>query len=331
MRKLFAIIISFSFLLASCKTRPAPIGWTLIKTQTSPPVFSHGAVAYDSASKQAVLFGGITTDKWLDETWIWNGKDWAKASPANHPSAREKVAMAYDEARNRVVLFGGVMDKMLFDDTWEWDGKDWHLITSVHRPPARCCHAMAYDSVQKKVLLYGGWDSINNVFFKDTWVWDGADWVEVTCCNAPAASAHALVDFSSRNEIVALNSVDAFGTWVWNGDSWHNPVTNITPARQDGRLTYDSEYKRVVLFGGIRKGEYLNDTWIFDGTDWIAVSLPIQPPARYSHIMFYDVSRQGIILFGGASSEGLLNDTWELNLPKDLSSLLLTRTPSTPP
>jgi hypothetical protein len=325
MRKAMISLVLGTLILVSCSPQST---WTLLHPSNNPPPLTLSGFAYDINSGEAVVFGGIIKDQWSDETWTWNGNDWRKADPPVKPSAREKVAMAYDEAHDRIVLFGGAANKEVFDDTWEWDGKDWQLMNPAHKPPARCCHAMAYDGPQKKVLLYGGWNQTTGEFFKDTWEWDGNDWMEVGCCNAPMASAHALVDFSSRKEIVALNSIDVFGMWVWDGYTWLNPAVNITPARQDTRLAYDSKYNRVVLFGGIRNGEYLNDTWIFDGTDWTELGLPIQPSARYAHVMFYDAKRQSIILFGGAGSEGLLGDTWELKLPQDLSPLIVHETPT---
>lgn len=328
MRKIVALIIVFSALLVGCAPPPKPIGWALLRPSTSPPNLSHSGFAYDSASSEAVVFGGLTKNTWSGETWVWNGENWLKASPPVSPSAREKLAMAYDEARDKIVLFGGMMDKTVFDDTWEWNGNNWELINPIHKPPARCCHAVDYDNVQKKVLLYGGWNHLTGEFFSDSWEWDGKDWVEVTCCGTPPASAHTLLNFSARNEIMLLNSVD-FGSWVWDGKSWQSPSIDLPPARQDGRVAYDRKYQRAILFGGIHNNEYLNDTWLFDGQTWSILNLPTQPTARYSHIMFYDTKRQSIILFSGAGSDDALEDTWELNLPEDLSSFLFGAT-STP-
>ena len=194
MQKNIIIIFLSSLLLAACSQ---PKGWVLLHPASNPPPLALGSSAYNTKSGEAVVFGGITNGNWSAETWIWNGNSWQKADLPAAPSAREKSAMAYDEARDRVVLFGGAADKNVFDDTWEWDGKSWRLMNPAHEPPTRCCHAMTYDGVQKKVLLYGGWNQNTGEFFKDTWEWDGKDWTEVNCCDAPAASGLALVDFSS--------------------------------------------------------------------------------------------------------------------------------------
>lgn len=312
--------------LTSCRSQIAPVGWNLIETKSSPPVFANGAVAYSTTSSKAILFGGITTDRWLDETWEWDGNDWTKLSPTDHPDAREKHAMAYDGFRDRVVLFGGVMDKTSFGDTWEWDGSNWHLANPIHKPPARCCHAMGYDSVSRKVLLYGGWDHTHNVFFSDIWMWDGTDWTEITCCSLSPMAAHVMVDFPPQNRVISVSAVDFVATWAWDGSNWNDLAINPSPARADGRMAYDSKHKQAIFFGGIQNDKLLNDTWVFEGTKWSELNFPAAPPARYGHVMFYDSKRQSIIMFGGAGSEGALNDTWELNLPQDLSGFVVPTT-----
>jgi hypothetical protein len=285
------------------------------------------AAAYDAATHTAVLFGGITKDKWLDETWVWNGSDWTRMAPSNKPPAREKHALVYDESRRRVVLFGGAMDKTLFNDTWEWDGNEWQPMNPAHTPPGRCCHAMAYDSVQRKVLLYGGWDHLNQVFLKDTWLWDGTDWAEVTCCNAPGMSGHAMVGFPVQDIVLSVQTA-GLGTWIWDGDGWKNSALTSPLHRSEGRLVYDRQHQWAVLFGGSRDGQPLNDLWVFDGTAWIELGLPKRPPARYGHVMFYDEERQRIITFGGYDGTNYLNDTWELALPEILSEIAVTSTPT---
>jgi hypothetical protein len=328
MQRFLAVIVLIGVLLVSCTSQPKPIGWSPLRVSNIPPLF-HSGVAYNTSSNEAVVFGGITTDTWSDETWIWNGDKWLRANSLTKPSAREKTAMAYDESRDKVVLFGGALGDDIFADTWEWDGNRWQSLTPIHKPPARCCHALAYDSVQKKVLLYGGWNHTTGEFFNDTWQWDGKDWTEVSCCEIPLSAAHTLVNFTDENKVIAVPSTEFTNTWTWDGVTWREVSVRPDPSRADGRSAYYSLSKRVVFFGGNRDGTLLNDTWVFDGQKWDLVNLPTQPPARYGHMMFYDVKRQSIILFGGAGDEGLLQDMWELNLPEDLSSLF-SATPSAP-
>ncbi len=236
--------------------------------------------------------------------------------------------MAYDEGRGVVVLFGGRRDTELFNDTWEWDGKNWKQMNPPHVPPARCCHALAYDSVQHKVLLYGGWNANENLFYSDTWEWDGKDWSKLDSGNAPLAAGHSIVDAEADGLVVAVPSTPNAFTWEWDGHAWSQVRVEPSPSRSDGTSVYDPQTRQVVLFGGITNGRALNDLWVYDGTRWSLLALGSAPPARYGQSMFYDMKRQSIVVFGGGGQSALLNDMWEIKLPKNLSGLLALATPT---
>jgi len=67
---------------------------------------------------------------------------------------------------------------------------------------------------------------------------------------------------------------------------------------------------QIVLFGGIGSSGPLNDTWVWDGADWVQKSPASSPPARADHAMTYDQARGQVVLFGGSGSSSTLNDTW---------------------
>jgi Kelch motif protein/galactose oxidase-like protein len=323
--KLLAAII-FALSLVSCGSQ----GWAQMYPEKSPPASGQGAVAFMDTSNTAVLFGGITTDRWLNETWIWDQKTWYRVSPVHSPPARAKLAMEYDQARDKVILFGGVMDKTLYNDTWQWDGKDWQLINPKHKPAARCCHAMAYDSVNKSVILYGGYDPNQNIFYKDIWKWDGADWIEMKS-DMSAMSGHTMVSVPAKHEIISVQTSD-YGTWAWNGKTWTKLEMENPPHRSEGKTAYDENHHWVVLFGGDTEHGSLNDTWILDDQKWLKLSLFNNPPARFGHVLFYDPKRASIILFGGVGNNNTrFGDTWELKLPNDLSNLSTLPIPSPTP
>ena len=76
-------------------------------------------------------------------------------------------------------------------------------------------------------------------------------------------------------------------------------------------MAYDAARQRIVLFGGGVSNTWLNDTWEWDGTNWIQCRPITSPPARGFHAMAYDAARRRIVLFGGWVFPQLLNDTWE--------------------
>jgi hypothetical protein len=76
----------------------------------------------------------------------------------------------------------------------------------------------------------------------------------------------------------------------------------------------------VVLFGGNGSDGLLNDTWLWNGTDWThitafgAFGTGASPSPRRSAMMAYDQASGKVVLFGGgtgsAGSPTQLSDTW---------------------
>src|SRR5215469_8273366 len=95
--------------------------------------------------------------------------DWAKQSPAVHPSARAGGAMAYDAATGTVVLFGGLHQGRFLGDTWTWNGTTWTQQHPATSPPVRYFAAMAYDAAAGTVVLFGGFN--DGGYLGDTWTW----------------------------------------------------------------------------------------------------------------------------------------------------------------
>jgi hypothetical protein len=312
------MIVFITLALTSCSS----VGWQLLNVESSPPLLADGMAIYNTTDSYAILFGGVTsTNQLSDQTWKWDGKRWLQMSPDEHPGARSKQAMAYDPARNTVVLFGGWDGKAVFNDTWEWDGAEWKNIKPEHQPTARCCHAMAYDENLDKVILYGGWDNTKSIFYNDVWTWDGVDWEEMDSTGLPLMSGHTMAEFPEQDEVVSISSTRSVNTWVFRQGKWMDLGINPIPTRSEGRSAYDASNQWIVYFGGIKDGEFQNDTWIFDGTNWHLLSLTSSPSGRFGHVMFYDPTREAVILFGGIDSSTYYNDTWALRLPRNIPTL----------
>ncbi|MHB8263095.1 MAG: hypothetical protein ACYDGY_05020, partial [Acidimicrobiales bacterium] len=172
--------------------------WTQQHPAKSPPALFGGSMAYDSATRQVVLFGGSSSDQLLNATWAWNGATWIDRSARTAiPPARLNASMAYDSATRQVVLFGGAVsnsssssDTGLLNDTWTWNGSGWTeqypgTGTSANRstsaptllpptssqpvayPSVRDSAPMAYDSATRQVVLFGGYDYVS--YISSTW------------------------------------------------------------------------------------------------------------------------------------------------------------------
>lgn len=83
--------------------------------------------------------------------------------------------------------------------------------------------------------------------------------------------------------------------------------------RHGHAMVTDDARQRVVLFGGMADGNGtipLDDTWEWDGTDWIERTTAVRPPKRYWPAMAYDPTAGEIVLYGGRINPNRLYDTW---------------------
>jgi hypothetical protein len=156
-------------------------------------------------------------------------------------------------------------------ETWEWNGAIWTRRTSAQSLPSRGLSAMAYDAARQRIVLFEHCSIPMTASWNETWEWDGATWIK------------------------------------------QNPRTS-PPVRCAHAMAYDTTRRRIVLFGGMAVAGCslwpINDTWEWDGKNWIERSPRTSPPARYGHSMAYDEVRKRVVLFGGDAPKPL-GDTWE--------------------
>ncbi|MDQ1711167.1 MAG: large repetitive protein [Frankiaceae bacterium] len=91
---------------------------------------------------------------------------------------------------------------------------------------------------------------------------------------------------------------------------WRLEVPAPPTPRRDPAMVYDPAAHHIVLFGGDGGGgNYLNDTWVWNGHAWTEMKVP-GPPIRTRAAMVYDAARRQVLLFGGQTKTGALDDTW---------------------
>lgn len=178
--------------------------------------------------------------------WEYDGVDWVERTAviaAPRPFAGE---MVFDAAHGSVVMFGGIGAPR---DLWAWDGAQWTRHSSPTGPRSRFDPGLAYDLARRKLVLFGG---------------------------------------ALDNLLAELNDM-----WEWDGDAWTNRAPRVL-ARQSGAVVYDPFFEKIVLFGGDQFVEaspgtgagagvgLLNDTWQWDGTQWLAVASPSDYPTEPS-------------------------------------------------
>ena len=241
-------------------------------------------------------------------------RTWTEVFPPVSPNPNNGVlgAMAYDKARNQTVL----VDE--HSSTWTFDGTTWTL----RNPPTNLnsnLRQLVYDEANSQIVAVGG----SGVF--ETWVWDGTTWTQ----KFPAAQPSVRDSFGLAYD-GAIGKVVLFGgegpadlsdTWLWDGSTgtWtqilpaHVPIARAAPS-----MAYDSVRQVVVLFGGLNVAgavvSNFNDTWVFNGTDWMQQSPATPPPVRNCAAMAWDDAHQQMVLFGGTpttlGSGAVVGDTW---------------------
>lgn len=291
--------------------------WLKREFPSSPPAHTSywpAAMAYDTARHRLVLVGAtVSTD-----VWELGGQAWQ--SITRSPGFEFARSIAYDPVRQRVVLIGGVTSSFEpTSDTWEWNGATWLEHTPPIAPASRGWASLAPNN-DGTVTLFGGWPGATDdgVMLADTWKWNGTTWATVATLTSPQPrSQHATSFDSTRNRLVLFGGRGTKwlgDTWEFDGTTWllRTPTHSPSP-RSNHSLAYDSARARTVLFGGSApaangSSTLLDDTWEWDGTDWLELTPPTKPRGQFNHSMAYDSARQRVMPQYG---DGTRTETWE--------------------
>lgn len=129
----------------------------------------------------------------------------------------------------------------------------------------------------------------------------------------PAAGGLVLYGGLQSGPTLVLND-----TWLWNGATWTQLTPTTTPPPRWGhKLVFDSRRQRLVTFGGRSPTTtaVANDTWEFDGVDWLQVFPAQSANARAFYGMAFDERRGKTVMYGTQSGSTLGtaggNQTWE--------------------
>ena len=306
---------------------------------------TRSSIAFDTATGQAVLFGGANTNGDVPGTWLWDGVRWAR-SAARGPALRQGAAMVYDAARRRLLMLGGLGHAYPFSyqlgaaadypgDTWTWDGRRWMNLSG---PEGSRDALSAYDAATRQVVLLVGHspgkdlDFLKRPYPATTYVWNGSSWARVSGSQPLARAGASMVYDEATRQLVLFGG--SYGsptqylgdTWIWSGSGWSRAAGGGPPARAGANAVYDAATRRVVLFGGCCQagGVPFGDTWTWNGRAWSQAGQPPSgsPTPRTGASMAYDPRSRRVVLFGGQtgdvsqptlnlSAQGAgLGDTW---------------------
>ena len=255
--------------------------WARQPLITRPPARLDASMAYDPATKQVVLFGGVGYSGWLGDTWTWNGTTWTKQSPTASPPATSGASMAYDPATGQIVLFAiatNAANTAETINTWTWNGTTWTKQSPATSPPARRGAPMAYDPATGNVVLFGGTGTAAG-YLGGTWTWNGTTWTKQSPTTSPPATSGASMAYDPATGnmmlfgVLAACVIQSGGaeynppgtTWIWNGTTWAEQRSIIgPPMRSQAVMAYDPPTRRVVLFSGSDCGGGLyGGTWTY--------------------------------------------------------------------
>jgi N-acetylneuraminic acid mutarotase len=278
---------------------PSSSSWVQLTPATLPDCVNEAGMVYQSHNDRVVLFGGICTSSTLaGDTWEWDGTTWSKVTTVNAPDRLSGEAMAYDFSRQQVLVYGGTSAlgtargvTMTYKDlTWN----DFHDPSS---PSSRSLFIFQPDPNANGIWMFGGLDAENTL--GDFWQYSNGLWSEkVLLTNLPTSCVtptSALDTDRSRMVVVCADSA----TFEFDGTSWTTmSPKNSPPYRRFSSMVYDPVIKKTVLFGGYNDVNYVDETWVWDGTNW-SRQTNNPPTARELPAMWFDPLMKKTVVYGG--------------------------------
>ncbi|MCA8963681.1 MAG: hypothetical protein H6838_13725 [Planctomycetes bacterium] len=169
-------------------------------------------------------------------------------------------------------------------------------------------HRVCYDSLRQR---YVGLDTTGR-----TWELGGASW-SARPVYAPFSVQQGLtLVFTGLTVAVVPDApTQPMTTWGFDGVQWSQfAATNPPVSRTDANFAWDPVHGVLVMFGGEDPwlGTALDETWTFDGANWVHHTTTVAPPGRNYAAVAVDPVRQRLVMYGGYNSQlGPLDDTWE--------------------
>jgi hypothetical protein len=146
--------------------------WKLLKLDLmkSPYPRMSSVIAQDPVRKNVVLFGGISDNWVVQNTWSWDGAKWMQLNPSTQPPPLYRTTGGFDPRSQKVIVFGGGSEAQDQNTTWAWDGSDWTLLSPAKSSSAREGLGTIWDPASRRFLVFGGTVFNTNKFFGDTWI-----------------------------------------------------------------------------------------------------------------------------------------------------------------
>jgi N-acetylneuraminic acid mutarotase len=296
----------------------ANLSWTTNLPTPYPSERYGSAMAYDPSRGMVYVFGGATgSGTELNDTWSLDPSSltWSLLSPLTRPIGTPNDRLFYDKTT------GGLFMHRVWSVS-EWLEEPWFFDPSVptwnrEHPEARSAHASGYSTKEDKILVFSG--SFGGLF-NETWKYDPSNnsWERLAPPQAPAARAQGRIVYLPDHDRFILFGGQTASTLL--SDTWEFDPKNVTWTRRNPTMSpsprtghgmvYDSQSRRVILFGG---SSMTDETWSYDysSDEWKILSTNLPPVPRENPYMTYDTRRDLSFLFGGSTgTTDSDNETW---------------------
>jgi len=274
--------------------------WNQIKPAALPPCVNEGQLTYQEANKTLVYTGGVCANAvGADETYEWDGTTWNKITLVTIDSRVFGAAFAYDSERQVTTLFGGSpVVGLPVSDTWLYGSGAWLPVSDLTRPGPRSLFTFTTDPVNNTIWMFGGVDEVTT--FSDFWRYDNGSWTEIAVQNGPVGCVTPTAAFDTDRSKLVVVCADAGSTFEWDGTEWKSftGLKTLPPFHRFASMSYDPTLKKTVLFGGFDGSNYLDQTWMWDGTSWTQQKKS-PAPARSLASMWYDLTLKKTVIYGG--------------------------------
>jgi len=301
--------------------------WVQASPTASPMARQNTQMVFDAGRGEVLMISGNQGQlgSSFRDIWRYNGTTWTQAVYQGEAPGRITEGMAYDTLRDKVIMYGGLSpspDFIPLNDTWEFDGVEWRQMQTRSSPPAGGVAAMAFhQATGLMIMVRDGTPSAD----LETWSFDGVSWTRLAPTNSPPTRTDTSLAYDENRGVLVLFGGGLVGgmpgpptppfgdTWEFDGTNWvETTPLSSPPARGETATAYDAVSQRIIMFGGgIGMGMMamlLDDTWAYDGTTWVELTLTPSPPARRGVEMARHEARNALVLY-----RGLAGDNWEFD------------------
>ena len=265
--------------------------WHAMPPLTDAPAARRGhALAYDPGERRVVLVGGVrtragsTSDDAFDDTWTYDGQQWARGPSLPVMSGH---GLVHDAAGRTMLLLGytgretHAARRLVI---WRRTPNGWTFADSSGPMLVGLVRA-AYDVKRSVLVVPVLRDSASRV-----WEWNGTRWRDVDAPGPTPRSRHALAYDTRTARVVLVGGRDDTSrnmlgdAWAWDGSRWSalESGTGVPEPRASAALVADADSGRLLLYGGVAPPRgMVTDLWIWSQAGW-ARSYPTGESASQS-------------------------------------------------